>query len=82
MNYHNFKKKPVNSLAKHKTQNMDKEVQVQFEYGPKRVQKLKIPDVPCTYHEFICDIQCQIPILRNIELTLGLNTLTTRTSGL
>lgn len=71
MNYPNFKKKPVNLLAKHKTQNMDKEVQVQIEYGPGRVQKFKIPDVPCTYHEFICD-----------TLTLGLNTLTTRTRGL
>lgn len=67
MNYPNFENKPVNLLAKHKTQNMDKEVQVQIEYGPGRVQKFKIPDVPCTYQEFICDIQCRIPILRNID---------------
>lgn len=57
----------MNLLAKHKTQNMDKEVQLQIEYGPGRVQKFKIPDVPCTYQEFICDIQCRIPILRNID---------------
>lgn len=44
---------------------MDKEVQI--EYGPGRVQKFKISDVPCTHHEFICDIQCRIPILRNID---------------
>lgn len=44
---------------------MDKEVQI--EYGPGRVQKFKISDVPCTHHEFICDIQCRIPFLRNID---------------
>lgn len=46
------------------------ELQIQIEYAPGKVKKFNIPDVSCSYEDFMCDIQCRIPALRNRTLEI------------
>lgn len=52
--------------------NMDDktELKIQIEYAPGKVKKFNIPDVSCSYEDFMCDIQCRIPALRNRTLEI------------
>lgn len=43
---------------------------IQIEYAPGKVKKFNIPDVSCSFEDFMCDIQCRIPELRNRTLEI------------
>lgn len=45
-------------------------MQIQIEYAPGKVKKFKIPDVSCSYEDFMCDIKCRILALRNRTLEI------------
>lgn len=40
-------------------------LQIQIEHAPEKVQKFNILYVPCSYKDFLCDIRCRIPAIRN-----------------